>query len=102
MNGKQSATLVLSALLATAHLWQGGTLGQLGGAVWNAPTSEQPNPTPYLSAPVKDLLVSAGFVAVLTWFAGLSDDTGNVSLGLIVLLWALFLINTQGHPFKKK
>lgn len=101
LTGKQQLTLLLAGLLAAAHLWQGGTLGEIGSAIWNPASAEQPNPTPYLSAPVKDVLVSLGFVAVMGFISGLSDEAGGVSIAFLVALWMVFLFNTGGHPFTK-
>jgi hypothetical protein len=38
-----------------------------------------------------------GLVLVLTWFAGISDQTGYVAVAVIVALWFLWAINNNSR-----
>lgn len=45
------------------------------------------------------LQFTVGFVLIIvaTWFANISDDTGNFAAGLFALLWLLWLMNNSSR-----
>ena len=40
-------------------------------------------------------LVGFLLIIIATWFANISDDTGNLAAGLFALLWLLWLMNNS-------
>jgi hypothetical protein len=47
------------------------------------------------TAPVFKLLVTLIVVGVLTWFAGISQDSGRAAVAIIVVFWILWFFNNQ-------
>lgn len=43
--------------------------------------------------PAFQVLVGVLLIIFLSWFAGISEHTGNLAVGIVLLLWFLYLLS---------
>ncbi len=44
-------------------------------------------------SPVIEVAFGIGLIIALSWFANINDDTGNVAVAGLLLLWGLWIMN---------
>jgi hypothetical protein len=99
MSGKQQAVLVLSSFLAIAILVQQHFFRAVSEAMTATSIPDIGARQFGLSGATQRFVFLLGFVLVVTWIAGLSDDAANFVLLFVLLAWMLDFFKTGGHVF---
>lgn len=59
-------------------------------------TNAKPSTTSSTHPALLQFTVGVLLILLATWFADISDDTGNLAAALFSLLWLLWLMNNSG------
>ncbi len=95
MTGGQKITLGLGVALALASLWRGQQIQELWKILSNQGSDQ-------LLPVLKNIGIDVVFLIIVTWLAGLSDDTSKITGALLVGLWLLFLMQPSGQAHQQK